>query len=256
MQIGDIFKIKLWDPRIVFRSERTGVDQYFGAGTSTTQLEHGGVPCTNIKTVKKTIGAVGVTGCDFNFVTANDVVEQPIDLGAIVPAFARVLDVKTVTETAFAHAATAIASWSVDTNVVTITTAAPHGLVSTNSVVIAGMTETAINGTHTITRLADTTFTLALVHADALTTVDTTGTVTFTAVAIAAETGNATSGNQFISSATIKALNAITAAAAGAPLAIAPAAAASNVWVSATPSGKWVKMTTGKLAVYVTYISV
>lgn len=221
---------------------------------ATGQFEHNGVAFSNIKTVKKTIGGVGVADCDFNFATADNVTEQPIDLGAIVPAFARVLDVKTITEAAFAHAATAIASWSVSSNVCTITTAAAHGLATGNSVVIAGMTHTACNGTFSITRVDNTSFTFSLTHDDETTTADTTGTVTFSALALVAETGNATSGAQFIASATIKALNAITAQAHTAALNNAPAAAASNVWVSATPDGKWDHITAGKLAVYVTYI--
>lgn len=252
MQIGQILRIAMAHPKFFLKSRFYGEEQALGVNAN--QFTHNDVPFSNIKTLKLLLGGVGVADCDFNFVTANDVVEQPIDLGAIVPAFARVLDVKTVTEVAFAHAATAIASWSVDTNVVTITTGANHGLVSTNSVVIAGMVETALNGTYTITRLTDTTFTYSLTHADAGTTPVTAGTVTFSACTFVAETGNATSGNQYISSATVKALDAITAAASGAPLAIAPSASAGHVWVSATPSGKWDHITTGRVAVYVTYI--
>lgn len=55
-----------------------------------------------IVTKTYTIGAVGVAGCDFNFVTAANTTAQPIDLGAIIPAFARVLDVVAVTTTTFA----------------------------------------------------------------------------------------------------------------------------------------------------------
>jgi hypothetical protein len=44
------------------------------------------------QTIKKTIGGVGVAGCDFNFVTAADQVEQVIDLGAILPSLARIID--------------------------------------------------------------------------------------------------------------------------------------------------------------------
>lgn len=57
-----------------------------------------------ITTVKKTIGAVGVADCDFNFATAAGHAAQNIDLGAIVPAKARVLDVVVFTKTAFATA--------------------------------------------------------------------------------------------------------------------------------------------------------
>lgn len=60
------------------------------------------------KTVKKTIGGIGITA-DFNFVTAANITEQPIDLGAIVPARARVVDVYLVTDAAFTGATTLVA---------------------------------------------------------------------------------------------------------------------------------------------------
>jgi len=247
-------KIKKWLPELILHSTNPA-NHIANVSVGPTQLIHEGIAFSNLKTAKVLIGAVGVEDCDFNFATANNVTEQPIDLGAIVPAFARVIDVKTVTEAAFAAAATAIASWSVDTNVCTIITAANHGIVSTNSVVIAGMTETAINGTHTATRVDDTTFTIPLTHADATTTADATGTVVHTAMTLVAETGNATSGAQFIASATIKALNAITAANLT-TMNVAPSAAASKVWVSATPESKWDHITTGQLAVYVSYLEI
>jgi len=51
--------------------------------------------------IKKKIGGVGVAGCDFNFATAADTVEQVINLGAIIPARARILDIHTHTSAAF-----------------------------------------------------------------------------------------------------------------------------------------------------------
>jgi hypothetical protein len=224
-------------------------------GVGKTQVTHNGVPCSNVRTVKYTIGAVGVTGCDKNFVTANDAAEQVITLAGALPAFARLLDIKTRTKVAFAHLSTAIASWAVDTNVVTIVTAIAHGLVTGNSVVIAGMTEDALDGTHSITRVDDTSFTFALTHDDGGDD-DDTGTVTFAALAIAAETGTSSSGNQLIASATVKAVNAITATAHAFNLNIAPAAAAADVFVSVTPDGKWNHVTTGQLEVYITYIAI
>jgi hypothetical protein len=71
---------------------------------------------------------------------------------------------------------------------------------------------------------------------------------------LTAETGNVSAGDQFIAAAPIKALNAITSAAAGAALAIAPAAAASKVWVGGTPNVFWANVTSGKVDVIVTYI--
>lgn len=256
-------KIKKWDPKVLLQSGRNAIIHAIGVGT--TQLTHDKgvdpsafalVAFSNVKTKKLLIGAVGVADCDANFATADNVTEQPIDLGLVVPALARVLDVKTHTEVAFAHASTAIASWSVATNVATITTAADHGLVTGNSVVIAGMTETALNGTYTITRTSNTAFTFSKTHGDAGTTADITGTVTFVALALAAETGSATSGAEFIASATIKVIDAITCLAHATALNIAPNAAATHVWVSATPNGKWNHLTTGRLAVYVSYIEV
>ena len=58
--------------------------------------------CLRTKTIKKTIGMVGVAGCDFNFVTAANTTKQNIDLGAIIPAFARVRDVVAITTTLIA----------------------------------------------------------------------------------------------------------------------------------------------------------
>ena len=56
-----------------------------------------------VKTVKKTIGNRTVTGTDFVFVTAANTTEQIIDLGAIIPAYARILDVIVVTNAAFTN---------------------------------------------------------------------------------------------------------------------------------------------------------
>jgi len=251
-QQGWNVKVKSFSPKILLWS----LNESFRAWMSVrySQFALNDVVFSNIKTVKKTIGGVGVADCDFNFATAANASEQNIDLGAIIPAFARVLDVKTVTKEAFNSKAIAIASWAVATNVCTIVTSAVHGLVSGNNVTIAGMTETAINGARSnITVVNTTTFTFALTHANANTTADATGTVTPT-ITLVAETGNASAGDQFIAAATIKAANAITACAAGAALAIAPAAAASKVWVGGTPNVFWANVTSGKVDVIVTYI--
>ena len=60
-------------------------------------------------TKKKTIGGVGVTGCDFNFVTAADVNEQVIDLGELIPAKANIVDIFTFTDEVFTGATTLVA---------------------------------------------------------------------------------------------------------------------------------------------------
>ena len=57
-----------------------------------------------LRILKYTLGGVGVTGCDFNFVTAANMDEQPIDLGDIVPSNCRVLDIFTVTNNQFTGA--------------------------------------------------------------------------------------------------------------------------------------------------------
>ena len=131
------------------------------------------------KTVKKTIGGVGVTGCDFNFATAENTTEQPIDLGAIVPALGRVVDIFLHTESEF------------------------------------------------------------------------TGAVT-----LVADVGPTTGDGSYISSATIFAADAILAVANDSALLAAPDAAATHVWVNATPGANWNLVTAGKVAVYVTYIDV
>ena len=244
-------KIKKWDPKILFRSLRHSATAILGAGA--TQLELNGVPFSNVKTVKKTIGGVGIADCDFNFATAANANEQVIDLGAIIPAFARILDAKTVTREAFNSKSIAIASWAVASNVVTIVTSAVHGLVTGNSVAIAAMVETTLNGTHSVTVTNTTTFTFSLTHADATTTAVTAGTVTPT-VTLVAETGNSSTGHELIGSTTIKAADAITYMATDHSMTIAPAAAASKVYVSATPNVFWANITSGKVDVLVTYI--
>ena len=57
-----------------------------------------------IVTKKITVGGVGVAGCDFNFVTAANQNEQPINLLAAIPGNSRILDVFTLTNTAFTGA--------------------------------------------------------------------------------------------------------------------------------------------------------
>jgi hypothetical protein len=249
------FKIKKWNPLVILHSLKYALLHILGVGA--TQVTHQSIAISNVKTAKYTIGAVGLAGCDKNFATADGIVEQVFTLTGALPAFARLLDVKTRTKTAFAHAATAIATWEVNSNVATIVTQADHGLVTGNSVVIAGMTETALNGTYSITRTSNTAFTFSKTHADQVTPIaDTTGTATFAALALVAETGTSSSGNQLIASATIKAADAITAAVHTFNLNIAPAAAAADIFVSVTPDAKWNHITAGQLDVYLTYIDI
>lgn len=179
MNLSQIIRIRMAKPFLYLFSKDYNVEHALGAGP--TQFTHKGIACSNVKTVKKTIGGVGVADCDFNFATAANTNEQVIDLGAIVPAKARVLDVKTVTEVAFAG-----------------------------------------------TNLS----------------------------ALVMETGNSSSGAQFIASATIMAANAITAANLT-TMNVAPAAAASKVYCSATPTGaNWAAVLAGKVSIYISYIEI
>lgn len=253
MKISDVFVIMRNYPVVKLISRLLSVEHTIGVDV--TQLTHQGIPFSNVKTVKKTIGGVGVAGCDFNFATAANANEQVIDLGSIIPALARVLDVKTFTREVFNSKSIAIASWAVSSNVCTIVTSAVHGLVTGNSVVIAGMTEAACNGTHSVTVTNTTTFTFSLTHADATTTADATGTATPT-LTLVAEAGNSSSGHEFIGSTTIKAANAITYMATDHDMTVAPAAAASKVYVAATPNVFWANVTSGIVDIFVTYIEV
>jgi N4-gp56 family major capsid protein len=73
----------------------------------------------------------------------------------------------------------AITNVAATTSVVTITTAVAHGLGVGQVVTVAATTNTAVNGTFTITGVGSTTFTYALAGS-AITSVADTGTVTFT----------------------------------------------------------------------------
>jgi hypothetical protein len=137
-----------------------------------------GLQFAKIFTIVKTIGGVGVAGCDFNFATAGNTTEQVIDLGAIVPAKARILDVNTFTNSVFTGATTLVA-----------------------------------------------------------------------------ETGTTSSGNEYITSTTIYAANAITATANGGVFVAAPSASALHIYVAATPGANWSNVTAGKVTVNVTYIA-
>jgi len=66
-----------------------------------------------VRTIVKTIGCVGDTTSDYHFVTADDQAEQVIDLGAIIPAKARVLDCMTLTNEEFTGLVTLVAETGV-----------------------------------------------------------------------------------------------------------------------------------------------
>jgi len=58
----------------------------------------------SVRTVKFKVGNVGVASCDFNFTASVGThEEQSIDLGAIIPAKARLLDVMVITDAAFTN---------------------------------------------------------------------------------------------------------------------------------------------------------
>lgn len=175
MQYKDDIRIKKWNPRILLNSLKESFLAWIGISGS--QLTLNDVTFSNVKTIKKTIGGIGVSGCDFNFVSAANMNEQVIDFGAIIPANARVLDVRSITNSQF------------------------------------------------------------------------TGAVT-----LVAEAGNTSSGNQFISSATIYAANAITSMANAGVFSVAPNAAEQHVYVAATPGANWSNITAGKVTYFITYI--
>jgi hypothetical protein len=54
------------------------------------------IQLANDKTLKYVIGRFGVPDCDFNFGAAADHVQQNLDLGAIIPACCKVIDVQVV----------------------------------------------------------------------------------------------------------------------------------------------------------------
>jgi len=62
-----------------------------------------------IKTVKVTIGGVGVSGCNYNFATAANYTEQIIDFGHVLPAMCKIIDVTSLTDTAFTACTTLVA---------------------------------------------------------------------------------------------------------------------------------------------------
>jgi hypothetical protein len=253
MKISDVFVIMRNYPVVKLISRLLSVEHTIGVDA--TQLTHQGVPFSNVKTVKKTIGGVGVAGCDFNFTTAANASAQNINLGSIIPALARVLDVKTFTREAFNAKAVASAKVSLTSNVATITTAAVHGLVSEVTVTLAGFTEPHLNGSFVATVTSTTAFTVPLTHDDIVEVADVGGTVTAT-LTLVATTGNSSAGHEFIGSTTIKAANAITYMATDHDMTVAPAAAASKVYVGATPNVFWANVTSGIVDIFVTYIEV
>ena len=71
------------------------------------------------------------------------------------------------------QAAATISNVALTSNVVTVTTSAPHGFVAGQWVNVAAVTNTAINGTFPIASVTSTTFTYALTHANIASGADT-----------------------------------------------------------------------------------
>jgi hypothetical protein len=57
----------------------------------------------SVRTVKVKVGNIGVAGSDLFFASAADANEQPIDLGEILPAKCRLMDVMVFTDSAFTN---------------------------------------------------------------------------------------------------------------------------------------------------------
>lgn len=92
MQIGQDWKIKMYNPGLLLHNTKDAFKGWLR--TKGSQLLLNDIAFSTVKTVKKTIGAPGVAGCDFNWTSAANTSAQNIDLGSIIPAFARVLEVR------------------------------------------------------------------------------------------------------------------------------------------------------------------
>jgi hypothetical protein len=137
-----------------------------------------GLPTSRLKVIKKTIGAIGVKGCDFNFATSSGHSEQVIDICSL-PKKAFIQTVWTFTKVAFATVSNFVA-----------------------------------------------------------------------------EIGTTSSGAQLVSSATIKAAEAVTSTQYTIPLEVDPVNSVVHIYVSADPDGAWSGITSGIMEVYVAYIDV
>ncbi len=103
------------------------------------------VGLNRVKTKAFTIGAVGVTGCDKNFVTAANTTAQPIDLGAIIPAFAQILSVIVKTEVLFAG--TSITAFGVTGGT---TTGGTELFTSADLILKDAINQPAVGGTYSL----------------------------------------------------------------------------------------------------------
>jgi len=237
--------VKKWTPRVLLESLKYGFRAWIGISGS--QLTLNDVVFSNIKTVKKTIGAPGVAGCDFNF--SSDVeADRAIDLGSIIPALANVMMAKTHTLSGFSSKSIAIATVSLTDDVATITTATSHGITSeTADVNLTGMEEEDLNGSFEATVINPSTFTIPLEHDDILEVEVTEGMVTPVLSLVASvETGveASTEPPPIEEIDTIRVMQ---------PESI-PSASASNVYFVFQSNLSWANVTAGEVAVFVTYI--
>ena len=102
-------KIDLLDAAIGFDTQMSGTPTTVSKTATIYQNLEALSTFKTLRTVVSRIGGVGVASCDFNFVTADDQNEQVIDLGEIVPALARVVDVFIHTNAVFTGATTLVA---------------------------------------------------------------------------------------------------------------------------------------------------
>jgi hypothetical protein len=101
-----------------------------------------------VETVKKTIGNIGVTA-NFNFVTGDNTTEQCIDLGAIIPAKARLLDIFVFTDAAFTN----LGALTTD---VGLTTGTDALIVAANNTALNAIMQPAVGAAFTLIAISAT----------------------------------------------------------------------------------------------------
>ena len=106
------------------------------------QFVKNGVVEAELHTLKVTIDGIGIAA-DHNFVTAANQNEQPIDLGAILPALARVVDIFIHTEAVFTGAVTLVADVGLTTGADDFIASA--SIYATNALLVAAANSAIIN---------------------------------------------------------------------------------------------------------------
>jgi len=109
------------------------------ANISALDAELGSRMVSEVITVS--VGAPAIAGCDFNFASAANMVEQPIQI-ATLPANARVIDMYTVTTASFADAGGAI----VLNNEIGVASSSNEYIASADIGTLAAVTEVAVAG--------------------------------------------------------------------------------------------------------------